>query len=451
MNRAVPLEPALHVKVQVAKNLGALDAAVYKIIENVLARGFPNLGKVYGDCIAFFSLSTGERDPIFMPMFIYDMPLAALAPEAIETNPTFAQAQTLAEAALVLAPNRFTARQAAYLRSQSEARVSYWKVANIVRGESLTLRDLGSDKEVLVFERTGSLSIRAHSIACGRVVTRDGVSILSGLGPHVLPPKWEAGARAALAALLKGPTKASTNFGKRAHYIELLFGWLMLERAYLEVASRPPTLQNTDGDELLVSEQSFSFRIDARASIVRVLEKLEGVEVDTERDQIHITFSKGGNAMHASWDNTIVGSLQIKASSMVLQTNSEARHRSLTDQIQKAAGSLVKPGLRAIHSTERMLADAKEHALRGETSAPSMPHASVSSAEVEAMKAQMMLDYERTWPTTAIPALGNETPAALMKTKAGRVKVLALLEQYEFQEGTGGSGFAARLRAQLGL
>jgi Protein of unknown function (DUF2384) len=191
--------------------------------------------------------------------------------------------------------------------------------------------------------------------------------------------------------------------------------------------------------------------IDARDNIVRALEKIEGVEVDNERDQIHITFSKSGNTMHASWDNTIVGTLQVKASSMVLQTNSEARHHSLTDQIQKAVGSLLKPGLRAIHSTERMLAEATERAPRAGTSASGMPQAAVSSAEVEAMKAQMMLDYENTWPTTAIPALGNRTPAALMKTKVGRRKVLALLEEYECQEGTQGSGFAARLRVQLGL
>jgi hypothetical protein len=439
-------------KVQVAKNLGALDEAVYKTIEEVLARGFPNLRDVFEDCLAIFGITAGERDPIFMPMFIYDLPLEALAGEAIETNPKLAQAQTLAEAALAIAPNHFTPRQAAYLRSQSEARVSYWKVTNIVRGESLTLRDLDSDKEVLVFERTGSLSIPAHSICCGRVVTADGVSILSGLGPHVLPPKWEAGSRALLAALAKDPTETCANLGKRAHYVELLYGWLMQERAYLEVASRPPTLQNTDGDALLVSEQSFSFRIDARDNIVRALEKIEGVEVDNDdRNQIHITFSKSGNAMHASWDNTIVGKLQVKASSMVLQTNSEARHLLLVDQIQKAAGSLLKPGLRAIHSTERMLAEANEQALRGGASASSMPHAAVSSEEVEALKAQMMLDYESTWPTTAIPALGNKTPAALMKTKAGRAKVLALLEEYEFREGIQGSGFAARLRAQLGL
>jgi hypothetical protein len=451
MNKAVPLEPSRHMKVQVAKNMGALDEAVNKTIEEVLARSFPNLRDVFEDCLAMFGLSAGERDPIFMPMFIYDMPLEALAGEAIETNPKFAQAQTLAEAALAMAPNRFTPRQAAYLRSQSEARVSYWKVTNIVRGESLTLRDLDSDKEVLVFERTGSLSIPAHSICCGRVVTVDGVSILSGFGPHVLPPKWEAGSRAVLAALAKDPTKEGANLGKRAHYVELLLGWLMQERAYLEIASRPPILQNTDGDALLVSEQSFSFRSDERASIVRALETIDGVEVDNERDEIHITFSKSGNAMHASWDNTIVGKLQIKTSSMVLQTNSEARHHLLTDQIQKAVGSLLKPGLRAIHSTERMLADAKEQALSGGTSASSMPPAAVSSAEVEALKVQMMLDYERTWPTTAIPALGNKTPAALMKTKAGRGKVLALLEEYEFQEGIQGTGFAARLRAQLGL
>ncbi|MGH9364899.1 MAG: hypothetical protein ACRD1B_06495, partial [Thermoanaerobaculia bacterium] len=73
--------------------------------------------------------------------------------------------------------------------------------------------------------------------------------------------------------------------------------------------------------------------------------------------------------------------------------------------------------------------------------------------EVRARLTEMMRDYSRQWCDTVIPALAKRRPRTLVRNSAGRVKVLALIEEMELRprpEGTGGMDFAL-IRQELGL
>lgn len=73
--------------------------------------------------------------------------------------------------------------------------------------------------------------------------------------------------------------------------------------------------------------------------------------------------------------------------------------------------------------------------------------------EVQAKLAEIMQDYSRRWCDEVIPALGNRRPRALVKTEAGRAKVLALLEDFERMPAPPGPGGmdCALIRRKLGL
>jgi hypothetical protein len=70
--------------------------------------------------------------------------------------------------------------------------------------------------------------------------------------------------------------------------------------------------------------------------------------------------------------------------------------------------------------------------------------------------AEVMEQHAAKWPDMALPALGGQTPRQAVKSAAGRLKVAALLRDFENAEEhkrQAGEPFydVARLRAELGL
>jgi hypothetical protein len=73
--------------------------------------------------------------------------------------------------------------------------------------------------------------------------------------------------------------------------------------------------------------------------------------------------------------------------------------------------------------------------------------------EVRRQLEDMARDFSLRWCDEVIPALGNRRPRALVKTEAGRAKVLALIEQFEQAPSPPGPAAMdfALIRRELGL
>ena len=91
-------------------------------------------------------------------------------------------------------------------------------------------------------------------------------------------------------------------------------------------ASLPPRLHNTDGDPLLLTTDHFSLDAARRPEIEAALAAMQGVEPpDTDEAERCFTFLRPGNAMHKSWENTVVGRAIVEDGTVRVETNSVRR------------------------------------------------------------------------------------------------------------------------------
>ena len=96
--------------------------------------------------------------------------------------------RTAVEAYLDGHGRRCTPDERAWLNAQRTAWLSVWEVLAVKPGETVTLRDLLSDEQRTVLEKRGSLILAPRDALLGRVVDHDGLSVLCGMHPRVLPP-----------------------------------------------------------------------------------------------------------------------------------------------------------------------------------------------------------------------------------------------------------------------
>jgi len=86
------------------------------------------------------------------------------------------------------------------------------------------------------------------------------------------------------------------------------FMWEQAVRLQDVAMSTPPKLHNADGDPLLLTNDRFDFAATDRRIIEAKLAVLAEDDEETEASGERVfTFHRPGNAMHKSWDKTVVG------------------------------------------------------------------------------------------------------------------------------------------------
>jgi hypothetical protein len=208
----------------------------------------------------------------------------------------------------------------------------------------------------------------------------------------------------------------------------------------------PPELTNTDGDPLLLTTDHFDFDPAERNRIEAALAGMEGVAAP-ERDGalVHYDFTRPGNAMHASWENTTIAFLRLGDGKMAAETSSINRADDFRRHLESACGDLIRHRLREhTDPTSSAHADSRHSTPDPETENPELQHIAREFKE----------RHYATWPDHPLPALGGKTPRQAMRTAAGRLMVDALIKDLENLESKGPeeSRFDCNiLRRELGL
>ena len=231
-----------------------------------------------------------------------------------------------------------------WLQAQQSAWLSVWEVIDTELGHSITLKDLLTDEERTVHEVAASKSLKCRDVVLGRIVDHDGVSALCGIYPRHLPPVPAA----EVVRRIRGRLRR-----KRAVPIDRLrdekIGRYMIARwdeAVTELDMRravPPRLQNTDGEDFLLTIDHFDFDLARQKEIEQHLAQLDGIDPpEPGDDDPAYVFSKSGNAQVGGLDNTLIGRATLSKGKLRLETNSVPRADALRERIETACGDAIR-------------------------------------------------------------------------------------------------------------
>ncbi len=360
----------------------------------------------------------------------------------------------IAEWFLIEQGSRVPEEDLRWLLAQRAAWLSIWEAVEVDPGRGLVLKDLLTGETRSVYEVSASKTLKRRDALLARVVDHRGQSVLCGVYHRSLPPRDAADVveRAQEKLRRKSEVPIERLRGEAIGRFLIQCWEEAIEEAELR-ASRPPELRNTDGDPLLFTIDHFAIDSTDRAEVRRRLAAIEGMEAESElrdpepkdAEQVHV-YTRPGNPMHAGWENTVIGRAVVKRNELRVETNSVKRADALRALVETSLGSLIR------HR-------AREHAdplarLR-EDGPPEKPSAPRQASEEEdqlllAVKAKHYAD----WIDQPIPALGNKTPRAAVRTKAGRQEVDLLLKECENCEARVPAGRRfdfSSIRRELGL
>jgi hypothetical protein len=236
----------------------------------------------------------------------------------------------------------------AWIEAQLGAWLSVWEVLEVEPGTGLRARDLLTGEERFVREVMGSRMLTVRDGVLGRVVDFHGASYFCGMHPCRLPPR-------AVAEYVEEVRKVIAD-GRRAPKSKPLpIAWLreedlsgtliwMWQDAVEALQNAPlPKLQNTDGDDVLLTKDLFDVARGARDEVERLLRALPWAEqAGTEANVLLLEFRRPGNPVHASWENTIIGMARLGSRTLKIETNSVKRADLLRGRVEEACGDRVR-------------------------------------------------------------------------------------------------------------
>jgi hypothetical protein len=314
----------------------------------------------------------------------------------------------------------------AWLEAQRASWLSVWEVLEVRREVGLQLRDLLTGETRFVHEVKGSRLLTVREALLGRVVESEGCSLLCGIYPRGLPPGEAAEVVWAARRWLRVRSRPVPAERLRDEWtVRILIGaW---EAAIEGLDKRPlPELRNTDGEEFVLTTDLFSFDPSVRATIAeRLAELAEAPEEDAEEPGVTVfTFTKPGNRMHASWDNTIVGNVWLAADELRLETNSTERAEALRERVEQACAGMLRHLARKRSDPWAAARGAKERGHEPEASAPELAETAREAKQ----------RYYEDWLDEPIPALGGRSPRQAAKRKRSRPQLDTILKEIEYRE-----------------
>jgi hypothetical protein len=336
-----------------------------------------------------------------------------------------------------------------FLAEAAARPVSFHLITAADPGQSIDLEDLLTGDTCRVVERSASQTVRRGGVVFARTVTVDGVSIMVGSGAALLPPTYRINIQEMRAILAGDADRHLTTEAVLALDDEL-------RRFYLSIADqvfnpKPPVLANTDGDPFLSVTMEFDLACNADEAFL-ALRSLdvdrdeEGVLIDPEYDAagrlngFGLEWTKRGNRLHRSWDNTILGHLDVDDYSITATVNSTRRATRLRKQIEKRLSGYVTFVRMTTEPMETLLARRRAH--------DDEPGPADVAPE---LTAEFLEQHWDAWLDSPVPALGDVTPREAAETPAGREKLAALLDDFEWRSERGQAAPVKRLRAALGL
>lgn len=329
-----------------------------------------------------------------------------------------------------------------YLAALQTSVMSLYEVSELTPGQSFRARDLLRGGEpVLVRERSASRTLKTWDRIAARLVPQGDRIVLSGGLLAYTPEGCELLAEALRDAASPRKRRRSrpppltwtgTEDGLREAAPLFTVAWLFdaLPRAMGLVQ---PGLHNSEGDEVVFHE--LTFRLAPKASSTLVERRLQQLDSLRRENETYWNWIGGhaptsaGTDKDLSWNVTledgsvVLGAIELKGRTLVLNVNSEARTDRGKAMLEEALGGLLGAPLTKIQTIEQLMA------VREADPAPPAPDI---PPEVQTELVHAMLDKQyRALLDQPVPALGEDSPRAAARSVKGRERVAAWLKQLE--------------------
>jgi len=344
-----------------------------------------------------------------------------------------------------------------YLEACLDAPFTFHEILEVEPGWGFKASEVFTGEERSVLERSASRTMTPGDLFFGQLVTAEGVTLMEACSPHPLSPEDKI----PLIDLRERIT-ANGPIG-----LEFLCEWdIEVREEYLyviEAIRNPPRpqLQNTDGEPIVFKNLSFEV-----PSAQEAFDALKGLAFDETEEEllaeadldgqgkvkrVSFAWKVAGNAQNKSWDNTVLGHIEIDGRQLVAGVNSEERATRFMKIMEERCPTSLHTGTE-VETVEEGLARGRAE---GEPPVDAEAESIAEIPEVRARIQAMMAEHYEDWVEQGIPALGGLSPMEAVKEEAGREKVGALITQIERQgrrmEPPLDEAITRRMRERLGL
>jgi hypothetical protein len=330
------------------------------------------------------------------------------------------------------------------IESTNAQPLSFYQVQALDRGRGAVLRDLLTGDERFVVDRSLSESLPPWTVILARLAPFGNLTIFDVVGhrplvPDVLPDLLEDVKDACGLSLPAFPAEV------RRFAMDLIDLYRDAVVEDDERRSQRPILHTTDDELLVLCKETWRFEEAERAAVIEALGSA-GFERDRGHSGPSVKFRWSRENTEGPLPSTLLGTITVTAGELALETNSRERRAMLKKKLEKA----LRARITHIGSEEREQAELFEAGV----AEPAGGGESVPPEVAEQVIREFLGRHYATWPDSAIPALGGQTPREAMKTAKGRERVAALVNEMEHR--SHGSPHANAydfddLRRELGL
>jgi SEC-C motif/Antitoxin Xre/MbcA/ParS C-terminal toxin-binding domain len=394
-----------------------------------------------------------ELDSPFLPWFLFNW-----QPDNAEKAEEDQQPELpIAEHYLQHNGDRLGSLERRFIQEACSRHFSFCVVLDLEPGRSLTLRDLFCRQEIMVWEKQASTTLRKGDTLFARTISLDGVSIMFGCAPFVIPASFQP-------VLLDARDHIEVHHGAFNQQMLAEYDFEIRE-IYYDIREqilnpRIPGIHNTDGDPMLPTTLHYRLYCSPEEAFTALQslalpEEDEDLLAEAEYDElgqlrkVHLPWLKRGNRQHTSWNNTLMGDITIEGEQLTVAVNSKERAESIQRKMIRRLGKRVK-FQRAVHESLKKALD--EH-IASPTAASQADQELMASPEIQGELREMAEEHWHKWLDMPLPALNNQTPLKAARTEKGRERLEALMMDFE-QRQDASHPFApdiAALRRSLGL
>lgn len=236
--------------------------------------------------------------------------------------------------------HKLTRRERSWLEAQCEAWLSIWEVVTVESGHGLRCRDLLTHEERDVRDETASKSLKRGDVFLARIVDHEGISLLSGLYPALLPPVIADRVHQRLRKRLRRKTAVPIQRLRDAIIGRFMIRcWEDALIAWDEQLDHLPQLVNQDGELLLLTTDHFDFDPTRIREITSLLEGMDDVVAPKTDNQERIfDFLRETDSARMPTGKLVIGSVVIGNGRLRSETNSVERADALRRRLESELG-----------------------------------------------------------------------------------------------------------------